>query len=712
MKKIISLLLVIIFLSVHILPVFADNAANKKIDLKKAIEIAKKSFDLNTENCDFNQSYNESDDGQKQWNLYWNSKKTDTNINVSVDADTGDIKSMYRWKPIYAEPPKIALYKREEALKVSKEILYKLQPERHNEVKFLEPSIFNNYGHDYDSYFFEYIRFIDGVPFKENGMSIGIDKNSLELKNYNFNWYKGVIPDSAKAISIEDGKNAFNEKNGLELSYIIRYDNKIKSDKAILVYNLKNGNKPIDAFTSEMIEDLYYGVNEMGAGAGGDTIMSSKQQSLTPEEIKATENIFGYISKEEALEIGEKYCLINKNQSLAYASLYSYDNGKNARWNLNWNYSDSRNEEYAYSSISIDAVTGEVLDFYRSDSNLDKLSQGKPKYSKEQCKVLAENFLKEIASEKFKQTEYKIENPDYEIDNPKSYQFSYTRKVNGIPCQGNNLRVTVSNFTGGIMNYYNTWTDIEFPMIENILSLEEVYGNLYENVDFGLRYTMHYNYEGKSAKSTVRLVYAFEQFSGMVDPYTGLVLDYNGEIIKDKSKNDFIDIEGHWAKDDILALIEAGILKADSEMFSPNLNIKQKDFISILIKSLQPYYPIIPLSFDNEPTGEEYDEYYKQAILRKIIKENEKNLEAQVSRIEAAKMIVNAMDLGFLAKNIEIFNIDYKDADMIANELIGYAAIAAGLELMKGSNGYFYPDKSITRAETASLILKYLKIEK
>ncbi len=712
MKKIISLLLVIIFLSVHILPVFADNAANKKIDLKKAIEIAKKSFDLNTENCDFNQSYNESDDGQKQWNLYWNSKKTDTNINVSVDADTGDIKSMYRWKPIYAEPPKIALYKREEALKVSKEILYKLQPERHNEVKFLEPSIFNNYGHDYDSYFFEYIRFIDGVPFKENGMSIGIDKNSLELKNYNFNWYKGVIPDSAKAISIEDGKNAFNEKNGLELSYIIRYDNKIKSDKAILVYNLKNGNKPIDAFTSEMIEDLYYGVNEMGAGAGGDTIMSSKQQSLTPEEIKATENIFGYISKEEALEIGEKYCLINKNQSLAYASLYSYDNGKNARWNLNWNYSDSKNEEYAYSSISIDAVTGEVLDFYRNDSNLDKLSQGKPKYSKEQCKVLAENFLKEIASEKFKQTEYKIENPDYEIDNPKSYQFSYTRKVNGIPCQGNNLRVTVSNFTGGIMNYYNTWTDIEFPMIENILSLEEVYGNLYENVDFGLRYTMHYNYEGKSAKSTVRLVYAFEQFSGMVDPYTGLVLDYNGEIIKDKSKNDFIDIEGHWAKDDILALIEAGILKADSEMFSPNLNIKQKDFISILIKSLQPYYPIIPLSFDNEPTGEEYDEYYKQAILRKIIKENEKNLEAQVSRIEAAKMIVNAMDLGFLAKNIEIFNIDYKDADMIANELIGYAAIAAGLELMKGSNGYFYPDKSITRAETASLILKYLKIEK
>ncbi|MCK9216418.1 MAG: S-layer homology domain-containing protein [Firmicutes bacterium] len=712
MKKIISLLLVIVFLSIHILPTFADNTTNIKIDLKKAIEIAKKSFDLDTVDYDFNQSYNESDDGQKQWNLSWNSKKTNTNINVSVDADTGDISSMYRWDPVYAEPPKIAMYSREEALKASKEILYRLQPEKSNEMKLLEPSLLNNYGYDYDSYSFQYIRLIDGIPFKENGVNIGIDKNSLELKNYNFNWYKGVIPASAKAISIEDGKNAFNEKNALELSYIIRYDNKLKKDKAILVYCLKGGNRPIDAFTGEIIKNLYYGVNDMGAGAGGGTIMNSKQESLTPEEIKATEDITDYISKEEALEIGEKYCLINKNQSLTYASLYSYDNGKNARWNLNWNYNDSKNEEYAYSSISIDAVTGEVLDFYKSDSNLDKLSQGKPKYSKEQCKILAESFLKEIASEKFKQTEYNTEDPDYEIDNPKSYQFSYTRKVNGIICQGNSLRVTVNNFTGNIMNYYNNWANIEFPKIENILSLEEAYDNLYNNVDFGLRYIMHYNYEFKSAKSTVRLVYAFEQFSGMLDPYTGLVLDYDGEIIKDKNENGFIDIEGHWAEDDILALIEAGILKADSEIFSPNLNIKQKDFISILIKSLQPYYPIIPLSLDNESTDEEYEEYYKQAILRKIIKESEKDLEAQVSRIEAAKMIINAMGLGFLASKQEIFCVKYADDNMITDELKGYAAIVTGLEIMKGNSGYFYPDKSLTRAEAASLVLKYLKVEK
>lgn len=712
MKKIISLLLIMTFLSIHIFPTFADNTTNIKIDLKKAIEIAKRNFDLDTADYDFNQSYNESDNGQKQWNLSWNSQKTDSNINISVDADTGDINSMYRWDSIYAEPPRIAIYNREEALKSSKEILYRLQPEKYNEMKLLEPSMLNNYGYDYDSYSFQYIRFIGGIPFKENGVNIGIDKNSLELKNYNFNWYKGVIPDSSKAISIGEGKNAFNEKNALELSYIIRYDNKLKKDKAILVYSLKGGNRPIDAFTGEIIKDLYYGVNDMGAGAGGGMTMNSKEESLTPEEVKATENLSEYISKEEALEIGEKYCLINKNQSLTYASLYSYDNGKNARWNFNWDYSDFKNEEYAYSSISIDALTGEVLDFYKSDSNLDKLSQDKPKYSKEQCKVLAENFLKEIASEKLKQTDHNTEDSNYEIDNPKSYQFSYTRKVNGIPCQGNNLRVTVNNFTGNIMNYYNNWTDIEFPMIENVLSLEEAYDNLYKNVDFGLRYIMHYNYEGKSANSTVRLIYAFEQFSGMIDPYTGLILDYNGEIIKDKSENNFIDIKGHWAEDDILALIEAGILKADSELFSPNLNIKQKDFISILMKSLQPYYPIIPLSLDNESTEEEYEEYYKQAILRKIIKENEKDLEAQVSRIDAAKMIINAMDLGFLANKQEIFNVNYADINMIPDELIGYVAIVTGLEIMKGNNVYFYPNKNITRAETASLLVKYLKIEK
>lgn len=177
-------------------------------------------------------------------------------------------------------------------------------------------------------------------------------------------------------------------------------------------------------------------------------------------------------------------------------------------------------------------------------------------------------------------------------------------------------------------------------------------------------------------------------------------------------KKVFEDIKGHWAEDDILALIEAGILKADSKKFAPDSKIKQKDFIKILISSLQPYYPIIPYVREDEGSNEEYEEYYKQAIARKIINEKEKNMEAEIGRAEAAKMIVNAMDLGYIAKKSEIFNINYKDADKISNELKGYAAIVTGLDIMSGSDGYFSPEVKLTKAETASIIVKFLKVEK
>ena len=247
----------------------------------------------------------------------------------------------------------------------------------------------------------------------------------------------------------------------------------------------------------------------------------------------------------------------------------------------------------------------------------------------------------------------------------------------------------------------------------NIISIDKAYEALYENVNFNLQYINYYDYKLKYPNNTtIKLFYAFEDFSGMVDPKTGLILDYNGEVVKDKDEESFEDIKGHWAEGDILALVEAGILKADIKEFSPNSIIKQKDFIKILIDSLQPYYPIIPYEMEGEDTNEEYDEYYKQAISRKIIDEKEKNINAEVSRIQATKMIVNSLDLGYLAKKSEIFNINYKDAEKIPNELKAYAAIVTGLDIMTGSDGCFSPEDNLTKAETSSIIVKFLKVEK
>ncbi len=705
MKRLLSFLLIVILLFTGTITVTADTFGNNsKIDLKKAIEIAKASFDLNTEGYDFNQNYHETPEGIKQWSLSWSSPENDENVNITVDADTGDIITMYLWKPSYNNPPKIAKYKREDAIKAADEIIKRLQPDKSKEVKLLEPTLLNE-NLEYDSYNIQYVRQVNGVPFQGNGMYVLIDKNTLELKNYSLTWYKGEIPHPSKALGIEEGKKDFNEKNELELTYIVRYDNKIKSNKAILVYNLKNGNRPIDAFTGEPIKNVYYSYDMAAGSADGGNM---KEESLTPEELKATEAVSDYITKEDALKIGEKYALINKNQNLTYSSLYSYNDRRNAQWSFSWDYSNPKTNEYAYSSISIDAITGEVLNFYKGDSSLDKQYQGEPKYTIKQSEEFAEKFLKEINPSKFAQTEYKDNETDYEdIAKPRDYQFEYVRIVNGIPCPGNSLRVNVNSYTGDIINYYNNWADIDFPKPLNILSLENAYNELYKNVDFKLQYITHYDYEFKTAITSVKLVYVFEGFSGMIDSKTGSVLDYNGEIVKEKKK-DFDDIKGHWAENDINLLIDAGILKVDTNNFFPDDKIKQKDFIKFLINSMQPAYSVIPLSMKSEESDKEYDKYYKQAIPMNIITESEKDLDAEVSRIRAAKMMVNAMDLGYLAEKYEIFNVRFTDSSEIPDELTGYAAIISGLEIMKGSNGNFYPASTVTKAETATMIVKFL----
>lgn len=714
MKKILSLVLALTLLFTNMLPVLAEASQSQtKISLEKAIEIAKNSFNINTEDCVFNQSYYENMEETKHWQLNWSSRKNSHGININVDAETGDVLYMNQWKNEYANPSKLAKYKKEEALKTAEELVKKLQPEKYKEMALVEDSYNESrYIYDINAYNFYFRRKVNNLDFEGNGVNVSVDKNTLEISNYNFSWNKEALPDASKAISIEKAKKNFNEKIGIELAYMIKYDQKAKKNNAKLVYTFKNGSRPIDAITGEVINYGYYDpLSDMGAS--NNEMMAKEAAVLTPEEIKEVENTKKFITKDQALEIAKKYVKVEDKYKLEAASLYTDYNGTNASWSFSWNYNNPEKNEYAYISISIDAVTKEVRSISKYDSTTDNASKdGNPKYSLDKSKEAAEKFISMIAPEKFAQTEYRSDIfRNSNIEKPVSYNFNFIRKVNGISCPGNNLNVTVNAYTGEITSFYSNWMDLEFPKADDMLSIDAAYEALYKNVEFKLKYIIHYDYTLKYPNNRViKLVYAFDDFSGMLDPKTGALLDYNGEAIKDKQEMIFADIKGHWAEKDILALLEANIIEADSKEFTPDERIKQKDFIKILINSLQPYYQVMPYATGS--SAEDYDEYYKQAIAKKIIAEKEKNLDAEVSRIEAAKMIVNAMNLGYLAKKSDIFDLNYKDKDKISQDNKGFAAIVSGLNIMSGKDGSFAPEDKLTKGETAATIVNFLKVEK
>lgn len=713
MKKIISIVLVITLIFGTVSVVFAGTTqANGKISLEKAIEIAREAFNFNTEGFDFNQSYYENMEGIKQWQLNWNSRNNGNSISIAIDADTGDILNMYQWKDEFSTTKKLAKYSEEEALKMAETIIKKLQPERFKEMELVENNNYNyRYIYDSNSYNFYFIRKVDNIKFQGDGVNISINKNTLEVNSYTFNWSKVAFPDVSKAISLEEAKKIFKEKNGIELAYIFKYDQKTKKNTAKLVYTLKNGNRPIDAITGEVINQVFYPLYD--AAASGEVQVAKEAVVLTPEEMKEVENNNKYLKKEEAIEIAKKYVKIDEKHKMEAASLYPNYNSEGAIWNFSWSYNIPDKKEYSYINISLDAATGEVINLSNYNSNQDVADNSVPKYNFEKSKELAESFLNAIVPEKFAQSEYR---PDpYEnnmVDKPILYNFKYVRMVNGIACPGNYLIVTVNTYTGDITSFYSVWTDIEFPKADNPLTLEEAYEALFKNAEFSLSYVNYYDYRLKYPyNKIIRLVYSFDSFSGLFDPKTGELLDYNGDVIKDIEDYVFEDIKGHWAENDIMKLLEAGIIGAASKAFAPDQNIKQKDFIKMLINSLQPNYRILP--YDTGSSEEEYDDYYKQAISRKIITEKEKNPDSEITRVQAAKMFIKAMNLGYLADKSDIFALNYKDNEAISKEMRGYVAIISGLNIMSGKEGgIFAPEDKLTRAETAATLVRFLEVDR
>ena len=66
----------------------------------------------------------------------------------------------------------------------------------------------------------------------------------------------------------------------------------------------------------------------------------------------------------------------------------------------------------------------------------------------------------------------------------------------------------------------------------------------------------------------------------------------------------------------------------------------QKDLIKIVVSSLQDYYPM-PIA----KTENQFDNYYSEAIRRKLIGENEKNPEAIMTKQDIAKITCKSFEL-------------------------------------------------------------------
>ena len=714
MKKVFSLIITAVMLVGILNPIKANAEIKTNISLEKAITIAKENFNLTTEGYKLNYQYQENQYGKNLWSLSWNKEKEpSSNINVSVDSDTGDVISMNRWDSSTIIPSKIPAYSKEQALKEAQEIAKKIQPINFQQTKLYENTKYGiePYYTSQDSYSFKFIRIVNGIQMQDNGITITLDKNTLQIKSYAFDWDKGPFPDTAKAMTLDDAKKIFGEKLGIELSYRLIYDYTKKTETPILVYALKDSNKPIDALTGEIIENSYRIYNDL-AKSENSASPQSPGSSMTPEEQSTVDSNSKLISKDTAIEIVKKYVKQANSFQLENANLYTNEVRKTASWYISWSKDNGKDKSKDYLSAEVNAQTSELISFSLSGDEFYSNGEIEPRFTEAQSKDIAEKFIRSQQAEKFAATEYR-ENKQVNINvekYPTNYSFSYINKQNGALCPFNNFNVMVNPQTGEIQSYRMEWVDVKLPSTDGAMTLENAYKALYSNLDFSMQYIRKIDYsKGSNSVSEIKLAYVLENFSGMIASNNGAVLDYSGKPVKESKKIEFSDIKGNSAEKDIQLLIDMGILDDVSGKFNASSELLQKDFVKMIVRAIEPY--AYTYSTYTDVSNDEYDNYYKIAIERKIISEKEKLPNAQISRQIAAKMLVRALNVGFVGDLSNIYTLSFKDAKLVGKQYKGYAAIASELGMIVPQSGNFNPTRHVLRGEAATMVVNFLKVD-
>lgn len=716
-KITLSLIALIVMMCMFSLTVRAEEEEKAKLSLEEAIRVARSSFEFDAEGLEFSSYYNEYDNGYEEtatWRLQWNSKNYDEEYSISVDAIEGRVSSYNLYKDSETSKySKISKYTEEEAKAKAMDFITQIESDKAQSIKYDEDAYDNaglatTYNNVYN---FRFYRVIGDIPFYDNYISIGVNRDTLEITSYNITWNREETAPIEAKLTDEEVRNIIDSKIGIELMYMIESKNDIilfkqtkdtaetteedNKKNARLVYVLKDYGKIIDAVSGEVLSETGYDykfstTNSLKEMSAADTAGGSRNIVLSESELKEINNTMKLLSKEEALKKAFEY--IDSSYKLESSNINSYEGNYTWAFTLNKMKND---EQVGYERAEVDAVTGEVKSFYIYNYDNKNTTI---KYTYEDAKKLADKFLKKIQPEKVEIT--KVEEDTYK-EKSESYTYIYNRLFNGVKAPFNTISITVDGCTGKITRFNMNWyefNDKSNIKVEDAISITNAYKELYDFSPLELRYVNHI----VDNTRTVKLVYGLSYESKVViDAITKACLDNNLKEIKDEEETTFKDIDGHWAEETIRRLNSYGVIESQ-EFFNPSNVATQKEVIKMILKGL--YSSNV---YDNMTD----DDYYKLAINKEIIQESEKEMDKQLSRIEVARLV--SCSLGYRelvmptskSYDASIFASKYYD---VKTEDKGTSAVVSTFNIMKGNGRYFNPNNLITKAEVATVVLNMM----
>ena len=546
---------------------------------------------------------------------------------------------------------------------------------------------------------------IEGFGFPAAQITVGVDKFDGGILSYNTRNIdpRGFNFESTQSlISQSEAVAAFAEKIGLSLEYRSSFDPTTERQVVFPVYTVNlPGMSFISAVTGEVVEFVFeHGRSDSDAFlAGGampaapaaeaEAMQDHARARISPAERAAIERVAGFLTADQALNrfmdaagLSDMDMDIFDDKSVTltrdFLETGRYSYSINLFRNVSW---DSPEPELMGVFGNIDATTGAVRSFNIFYTNTPMLT-GEPAMTAEQVRDTVETFLRGIAPAEFARTRldeggtFSLERPgmSFGVDN-----FNFVRVENDILFRGNNISVTYNQALGRVTNFSLNWNDnITFPSVANVLTPEQALLRFAEGGGSEIIFIT-------TGDGNASLVFDFG--SAMIDPFTGGVLDFSGDALEDSVlRPDYSDVLGHWSESYVMRLLENGVYNW-SGRFEPDRVMNEVEFVAYIMQIESPW--MVPLS--------------AQAFLAGHGINFSASADRQVTRQNAARIIVEFMGFGQLAAHSEWFVYPFNDS--VADEFRGYITIARMLGIVSGDAvGNFNPTNSVTRAEAAVML--------
>jgi len=244
------------------------------------------------------------------------------------------------------------------------------------------------------------------------------------------------------------------------------------------------------------------------------------------------------ISEEQALEIAKK--VVGDIEGYSSPDIFRRNDRYNAYdernvWDINWN---KPGPKYAHISVSIDAKTGFIRSFYRSNSEQDKM-EFPPKVKYEDAVDIAEKLVKDIYGDKASNLKYD-ERPYDEwgkiVRNANDrYNVNFVELINGVPFPRNSVNMQIDG-NGKVISFnYSNMSNVEFADKNGLLGKETLLKMLNDKFTMRLAYVNsisgeYQNIEDKKVYLSYQPNYP-SYFT--IDAKTGDFLDYSGNVMKE-----------------------------------------------------------------------------------------------------------------------------------------------------------------------------------